>query len=69
VCDGMKVVVKAVHRRSRELDVIKELSTSPLRDCAMNHCIRKKALSFLLRVSIPKFPKVNYNFLCFDSGS
>ncbi|KAJ6502513.1 kinase-like domain-containing protein [Mycena sanguinolenta] len=36
-CDGTKVVVKAVHLRSREFAVIRFLST--LRDDPMNHCI------------------------------
>ncbi|KAJ7235480.1 kinase-like domain-containing protein [Mycena haematopus] len=36
-CDGMKVVIKAVHLRSREFAVIRFLTT--LRDDPMNHCI------------------------------
>ncbi|KAJ7449842.1 kinase-like domain-containing protein [Mycena latifolia] len=39
VCDGAKVVVKAVHLHSRELSVIRFLSTPPLRQDPMNHCI------------------------------
>lgn len=39
-CDGTKVVIKAVHLRSREFAVIRFLTTSPLRDDPMNHCIR-----------------------------
>ncbi|KAJ7111589.1 kinase-like domain-containing protein [Mycena crocata] len=38
-CDGAKVVVKAVHLQSREYAVIRFLSTPPLRDDPMNHCI------------------------------
>ncbi|KAJ6496714.1 kinase-like domain-containing protein [Mycena vitilis] len=38
-CDGTKVVVKAVNLRSREFAVIRLLSTPPLRDDPMNHCI------------------------------
>ncbi|KAJ7916598.1 kinase-like domain-containing protein [Mycena leptocephala] len=38
-CDGKKIVVKAVHLRSREWAVIRFLSTPPLRDDPMNHCI------------------------------
>ncbi|KAK0450906.1 kinase-like domain-containing protein [Armillaria borealis] len=37
---GTKVVIKAVHCRSRELEVIRFLSTSPIREHQMNHCIR-----------------------------
>ncbi|KAF9780483.1 hypothetical protein BJ322DRAFT_295661 [Thelephora terrestris] len=37
--DNLQIVIKAVHRRSRELDVITALSTPPLRDDPMNHCI------------------------------
>lgn len=39
--DGLPIVIKAVHRRSRELEVITALSTPPLRDDPMNHCIRE----------------------------
>ncbi|KAJ7774573.1 kinase-like domain-containing protein [Mycena maculata] len=39
VCDGGKVVIKAVHLQSREFNVIRFLSTPPLRDDPMNHCI------------------------------
>ncbi|KAJ7097897.1 kinase-like domain-containing protein [Mycena belliarum] len=39
ICDGAKVVIKAVHLHSRELSVIKFLSTPPLRHDPMNHCI------------------------------
>ncbi|KAF8921254.1 kinase-like domain-containing protein [Mucidula mucida] len=39
VRDGSKFVVKAVHSRSRELDIIRYLSTPPVRDHPMNHCI------------------------------
>ncbi|KAJ7285802.1 kinase-like protein [Mycena rebaudengoi] len=39
VQDGIKVVIKAVHLRSREYDVVRFLSTPPLRDDPMNHCI------------------------------
>jgi len=38
-CDGTKIIVKAVHRRSHELAVIRYLSSPPLRDHPMNHCI------------------------------
>jgi len=38
-CDETKVVIKAVHLRSREFAVIRFLSTPPLRDDPMNHCI------------------------------
>ncbi|KAJ7109408.1 kinase-like domain-containing protein [Mycena epipterygia] len=38
-CDGVKVIIKAVHRYSREFAVIRYLSTPPLRDDPMNHCI------------------------------
>lgn len=41
ISDESPIVVKAVHRRSRELEVIRLLSTRPLKDCEMNHCIRK----------------------------
>jgi len=39
--DGLPIVIKAVHRQSRELEVITALSTPPLRDDPMNHCIRE----------------------------
>ncbi|KAJ6596924.1 kinase-like domain-containing protein [Mycena vulgaris] len=39
LCDGAKVVIKAVHLHSRELAVIRFLSTPPLRHDPMNHCI------------------------------
>ncbi|GLB34926.1 putative protein kinase [Lyophyllum shimeji] len=39
ICDGTKVMVKAVHLRSREYEVIRLLSTPPLRDDPMNHTI------------------------------
>ncbi|KAH9926200.1 kinase-like domain-containing protein [Fomitopsis serialis] len=38
--DGMHVVIKAVHLRSREYDVVRYLSSSPVRQHPMNHCIR-----------------------------
>ncbi|KAH9952227.1 kinase-like domain-containing protein [Amylocystis lapponica] len=34
-----KVVIKAVHLRSREYDVVRYISSPPLRDHSMNHCI------------------------------
>ncbi|RDB21075.1 MAP/microtubule affinity-regulating kinase 4 [Hypsizygus marmoreus] len=37
--DGARVMIKAVHLYSREYDVIRLLSTSPLRDDPMNHTI------------------------------
>ena len=43
--DDLPIVIKAVHRRSRELEVITALSTPPLRDDPMNHCIRESTLS------------------------
>ncbi|KAI0721006.1 kinase-like domain-containing protein [Cerioporus squamosus] len=36
---GIKVVIKAVHLSSREYDVIRYLSSPPLRTHPMNHCI------------------------------
>lgn len=36
----MKIVVKAVHLRSREYDIVRFLSSSPLKSDPMNHCIR-----------------------------
>lgn len=39
VSDGMKIVVKAVHLRSREYDIVHFLSTFPQRSDPMNHCI------------------------------
>ncbi|KAH9856970.1 kinase-like domain-containing protein [Lenzites betulinus] len=36
---GTKVVIKAVHLHSREYDVIRHLSSPPLRSHPMNHCI------------------------------
>lgn len=38
--DETPIVIKAVHRCSREFDVMRVLSTPPLKDCEMNHCIR-----------------------------
>ncbi|KAF4576591.1 non-specific serine/threonine protein kinase [Pleurotus pulmonarius] len=38
-CDGRRVMVKAVHVDSRELDIIRYLSTPPRRMDPMNHCI------------------------------
>ncbi|KAG6814368.1 hypothetical protein H0H92_010954 [Tricholoma furcatifolium] len=38
-CDGLKVMVKAVHLHSREYDIIRLLSTAPLRHDPMNHTI------------------------------
>ncbi|KAJ8078809.1 hypothetical protein PM082_013092 [Marasmius tenuissimus] len=37
--DGTKVVVKAVHALSRELAIVRFLSTPPIRNHRMNHCI------------------------------
>ncbi|KAF9482784.1 kinase-like protein [Pholiota conissans] len=37
--DSQRVVVKAVHSKSREYNVICNLSRPPLRDDPMNHCI------------------------------
>ncbi|KAJ7172434.1 kinase-like domain-containing protein [Mycena filopes] len=37
--DGKKIIVKAVHLHSREFEVIRFLSSPPLRDDPMNHCI------------------------------
>jgi len=39
ICDGKEVVVKAVHLYSREYNVIRLLSTPPLRNDRMNHTI------------------------------
>lgn len=39
ICDGTKVVLKAVHISSREYEVIRLLSTPPLRNDPMNHTI------------------------------
>ncbi|KZT26367.1 hypothetical protein NEOLEDRAFT_1063544 [Neolentinus lepideus HHB14362 ss-1] len=39
VMDGLKVIVKAVHRLSRELDMMRCLSSPPLRDDPTNHTI------------------------------
>ncbi|KAF8077919.1 kinase-like domain-containing protein [Lyophyllum atratum] len=39
ICDETKIMAKAVHISSREYDVIRLLSTSPLRDDPMNHTI------------------------------
>ncbi|KAH9946038.1 kinase-like domain-containing protein [Epithele typhae] len=41
---GAKVVIKAVHIRSRELDVIRYLSSPAVRNHPMNHCIPVLAL-------------------------
>lgn len=38
--DGVKVIIKAVHLRSREYDVVKYLSSPPLRKDPRNHLIR-----------------------------
>ncbi|OCH94980.1 kinase-like protein [Obba rivulosa] len=37
--DGMKVVIKAVHLQSHELEIVRYLSSPPLRNHPMNHCI------------------------------
>ncbi|KAJ8589574.1 kinase-like protein [Rhizopogon salebrosus TDB-379] len=37
--DGMKVMIKAVHRDSRELDIVRYLSAPAQRRDPMNHCI------------------------------
>ncbi|KAF9464732.1 kinase-like domain-containing protein [Collybia nuda] len=39
ICDGQKIMVKAVHIYSREYDVMRLLSTFPLRRDPMNHTI------------------------------
>jgi len=39
ISDGKKVMVKAAHKHSRELDVIRVLSTPPLRYDSRNHTI------------------------------
>ncbi|KIK57799.1 hypothetical protein GYMLUDRAFT_748100 [Collybiopsis luxurians FD-317 M1] len=39
IIDGSKMMVKAVHRESRELDIIRFLSSSVMRRQPMNHCI------------------------------
>lgn len=41
IVDGIKIMVKAVHLRSREFEVIQYLSMPPVRDDPMNHCIRE----------------------------
>ncbi|THH16353.1 hypothetical protein EW146_g4271 [Bondarzewia mesenterica] len=37
--DNTRIVVKAVHLHSRELEIIRLLSSPPVRDHPMNHCI------------------------------
>ncbi|KAF5391251.1 hypothetical protein D9757_001863 [Collybiopsis confluens] len=44
IIDGTKMMVKAVHRASRELDIIRFLSSHPMRRHPMNHCIPVHAL-------------------------
>jgi len=39
VHDGMKIVIKAVHLRSHEYDIVRFLSAAPQRSNSMNHCI------------------------------
>ncbi|KAJ4000752.1 kinase-like domain-containing protein [Lentinula boryana] len=39
IADGSKIMVKAVHRRSRELEIIRFLSSPAMRRHPMNHCI------------------------------
>lgn len=51
LADGKKVVIKAVHFCSRECDVIRILSSPPLRDDPMNHTIR---LSFFSPITNPR---------------
>ncbi|EGN95944.1 hypothetical protein SERLA73DRAFT_59776 [Serpula lacrymans var. lacrymans S7.3] len=38
-CTGRKVMVKAVHLRGREFDIVRFLSNPPIRHDPMNHCI------------------------------
>ncbi len=62
VRDGSKFVVKAVHSRSRELDIIRYLSTPPVRDHPMNHCIRKCALcGILISTDLREHSCIGYN--------
>ncbi|KAH9842617.1 kinase-like domain-containing protein [Rhodofomes roseus] len=46
--DGTPVVIKAVHLRSREYDVVRYLSSPPVGEHPMNHCI-----PILDRIEIP----------------
>ncbi|EPT06171.1 hypothetical protein FOMPIDRAFT_42104 [Fomitopsis schrenkii] len=46
--DGVHVIIKAVHLRSREYDVVRYLSSSPVREHRMNHCI-----PVLHRIEVP----------------
>lgn len=41
ICDGRRVVVKAVCLRSRQFDIVRRLSMPPLRDDPRNHTIRQ----------------------------
>ncbi|KAJ4487927.1 kinase-like domain-containing protein [Lentinula aciculospora] len=46
--DGNKVMIKAVHRGSRELDIIRFLCSPAMKHQPMNHCIRESVLSTTL---------------------
>ncbi|KAJ3779279.1 kinase-like domain-containing protein [Lentinula raphanica] len=39
IADGTKVMIKSVHRKSRELEIIRFLSSPAMRRQPMNHCI------------------------------
>ena len=54
VCDGKKVVIKAVHLRSREFDVIRILSSPELRKDPMNHTIRKCTIISLVYLHLAR---------------
>jgi hypothetical protein len=44
--DGTPIMVKAVHRKSRELDIIRFLSSPPMCRQPLNHCIREFLIPF-----------------------
>ena len=53
VPDGMKIMVKAVHLRSREYDIMRFLSKPPLVSHPMNHSIR--AFRFPRKINMQVF--------------
>lgn len=50
----MKVMIKAVHRDSRELDIVRYLSAPAQRRDPMNHCIRELSRQIVMQAELRK---------------
>ena len=71
--NGMKVVIKAVHLRSREYEIIRRLSRNPLLGQPMNHCVRESCVQpspsvfhvFLMLQAVCAFIEVSEDNIAF----